>query len=488
LSGDFTNPGDPEDSFTLGFTKDGVNVTKSNAFANRSTFELVTTTTDVSGSENTVRSVGSTNGLSFEQQISFATNDTFFTTTVTIVNNNSTSVSNVRYLRSFDPDQDLDTHGTFSTLNDAFNETLFSDVSGASAKGPTSGIQVNIVSTEGDAVGSNFGFTNRDPFDANAFGSPVDNNFASGDIAITLNLDFGTLQPGESVTKSFVTSFQVSSMSGDASLNSNDFIVLTDNADTWDAGQGDDTVLDFLGNDTVDLGSGNDTLIADANVNSGVAASNNYDGGTGTDTLDYSNAAGDLTFTQKGTEANKWSITETGAANRTDGAQNFETIIGTTGNDTFVTNGSSGSNAHSLAGDQGADTISLNSTIADNIFYQKKQDGEVVTTNRSDNSSHLGDTVNGFDNGVHSIQVSKSGFNLSQSTIVDNINFEIINISYDGTNASSSEFVAGNSAFIYSTADDILYFDDNGSSAGFSVLFENASSSTPDADDFVVVA
>ena len=52
-----------------------------------------------------------------ETTVSFDVNDTFFWTTVKITNNSDKTISNVRYVRSFDPDQDQATQKTYKTYN-----------------------------------------------------------------------------------------------------------------------------------------------------------------------------------------------------------------------------------------------------------------------------------------------------------------------------------------------------------------------------------
>ena len=94
------------------------------------------------------------------------------------------------------------------------------------AAGVFSDLSVNLVSLDGSARGSNFGFTNRNPFDSRAFNSPVDGGGSADDIAITLTMNFGTMAAGETITKSFVTAFQ-SDILNSASNNSNDFVTLT---------------------------------------------------------------------------------------------------------------------------------------------------------------------------------------------------------------------------------------------------------------------
>ena len=61
-----------------------------------------------------------------------------------------------------------------------------------------------------------------------------------------------------------------------------------------------------------------------------------------------------------------------------------------------------------------------------------------------------------------------SGFgNISAGTLTTGTNFSIIDAAYDGTNAgTNSEFTASDPTFIFDSTD-TLYYDTNGSSAGY---------------------
>ncbi|MBT3275592.1 MAG: hypothetical protein HN368_20725, partial [Spirochaetales bacterium] len=419
-------------------------------------------------------------GLDFTQVIEFDSDDTFFNTTITLTNTNNFSVDNVRYMRSFDPDQDQDAVNvgdsqSFFTNNDVENPSSNSSVAISQAAGVFSNLSVNLVSLDGSARGSNFGFTNRNPFDSRAFDSPVDGGASADDIAITLTMNFGTMLAGETITKTFATAFQSDTLNS-ASNNSNDFITLTGSGtNTWNSGNGNDTVISYGSNDDINLGAGDDTVIA-VNTTS-QTASNEYTGGSGTDTLDYSNVAGRIDIVTK--NSTQYTITELAGSNRQDEATTIERFIGTKSNDVF--RGSSTND--DFAGHTGADSITTG-TGTDIFRYHNKTDGEVVTANRSDHSSHAGDTWADFDSGTDSIALSDK-FNLG-SAIVTGTNFEVLAAAFDGTNAVSSRFGVGAETLIHDTVNDILFYDDNGSAAGFTVLAELSNGETILASDFAL--
>ena len=64
-----------------------------------------------------------------------------------------------------------------------------------------------------------------------------------------------------------------------------------------------------------------------------------------------------------------------------------------------------------------------------------------------------------------------SGFgNISAGSLTTGTNFSIIDGAYDGTNAgTNSEFTASDPTFIFDSTD-TLYYDANGSSAGYTVI------------------
>jgi hypothetical protein len=71
---------------------------------------------------------------------------------------------------------------------------------------------------------------------------------------------------------------------------------------------------------------------------------------------------------------------------------------------------------------------------------------------------------------------------------VTGTNFEVLSAAFDGTNAVSSRFGAGAETLIHDTVNDILFFDDNGSAAGFTVLAELSNGETILASDFTLFA
>ncbi|MBJ6127904.1 cadherin-like domain-containing protein [Microvirga splendida] len=95
--------------------------------------------------------------------------------------------------------------------------------------------------------------------------------------------------------------------------------------DALDGGMGDDTLYDGSGRDTVSGGRGNDVIRNEADGDDDV-----YDGGDGCDTLDYSSSEGGITVDLTQGTANGRDIGN-------DTISGFETVVGGSGDDHFVT-------------------------------------------------------------------------------------------------------------------------------------------------------
>jgi Ca2+-binding RTX toxin-like protein len=254
-SGDFTLPGSPVDTIVFGFNG------KSWAQDQRSGRQDITTvTTDASaGGKLSTKTTGiitdGANVMRVTQIIELDPNATYYKTTITVENIGTTSLTDVRFLRSFDPDQDVASHGTYATFNDVISNPSGANVLAISrATGPGSGVPVNLIAFDGDARASNYGFGNYDAYAASAWNSPVDLNGQQVDAAITLAFKFGTLAPGETSTKEFFTSLN-------GSAGANDMLIGGSGGDVLNGAGGDDIMIGAGGNDVLTGGSGNDVFL-----------------------------------------------------------------------------------------------------------------------------------------------------------------------------------------------------------------------------------
>ena len=125
VTGDFFLPGTPEERWILSYKIDGTAyecmVADRNGVYTASRYKVEPTVTDESDKENRLLKavVSGTTAENVEFQIiySFGVDDKFYNTEVIIQNKGNKEISDVRFVRSFDPDQDQQTQGTYSTNN-----------------------------------------------------------------------------------------------------------------------------------------------------------------------------------------------------------------------------------------------------------------------------------------------------------------------------------------------------------------------------------
>ncbi|WP_440978511.1 Ig-like domain-containing protein [Sphingomonas pseudosanguinis] len=273
-SGDFTLPGSPVD--TIGFGFNGRSFIQDQRSGRN---DIATTTVDTTVGttlSTTTTGTASYNGgtMAVKQVIELDANATYYKTTITVTNTGSSTLSDVRFLRSFDPDQDVDKGGSFATYNDVLsNPTAGNALAISRATGPMSGVSVNLLSFDAAARSSNYGFANYDVYAGSAYANPVDRNGTMADEAITLAFGFGNLGVGETMTKTFYTSLNGSS-------GANDMLIGGNGNDVLNAGAGDDILLGLTGNDTLTGGTGNDTFVF--TKGSGADTITDFTGGAGT--------------------------------------------------------------------------------------------------------------------------------------------------------------------------------------------------------------
>ena len=273
ITRDFFIPGSPVEGFTIGFTNSSYRYSN---FGRMNYNNITTETTNTSSgsilSATTTGIAGSK--LSFTQVISLNVLATYFTTKITLTNITGSTLSDVRYMRNMDPDQDYNFPGsgsTFRTDNDVLANPTTESFAAVSAVGPLSGQPLLLLADQSDARASAFGFFNTNPYDSRAFSSPADPNGSSGDIGINMTFKAPSLAASQSVVFEFFTSMNVSTI-GD---------------DVLSGGPGNDTLSGGTGSDRLFGGGGNDTL-------SGGDGVDTLSGGTGADIL--SGGAGDDVF------------------------------------------------------------------------------------------------------------------------------------------------------------------------------------------------
>lgn len=307
LSGDFTLPGDPINSFVVGYTD-----TEQHNYVNDELYfgnGLNATTVDSSsGSLASATTTGSAAGnLALSQVISLDASDTYYQTTITLTNTSTGTLTDVRYMHSLDPDQDINVGGDFDTNNDVLsNPSPGQDLAISQAYGPESLVGINLVAVDADARVSNYGFENTDVYDPLVWDEPIDEDGNYIDYAITMTLNFGDLAPGASVTKSFYTSFDIRSDFNDMAIGSND-------VDTIDAGAGNDFIFALDGDDTLTGGAGADTLTGGAGSDTFIYAVTGTSTETEMDTIADFQVGTDLISFEGLVPAHAWGVVNGGS-------------------------------------------------------------------------------------------------------------------------------------------------------------------------------
>lgn len=210
---DYFMPGSPEEGFYAGYKIAGVATTGKN-FAS-------TVTDTTSGNTLGAQVVGTIGGnLRVTQDISFNVDDKFFKNIVTLSNIGAVSLDNVRFMRSFDPDNTVDLSGSYNTINKIERTIAAGDgvavVSATSSSGDnyyniSGNKQAKILYYTSDArAKGSYGSAGLAPsgiYDSNIYDSaPAKDSNLTVDAYISIAVDVGTLAAGASTTFTYYTS------------------------------------------------------------------------------------------------------------------------------------------------------------------------------------------------------------------------------------------------------------------------------------------
>lgn len=258
-AGNVTTPGIPEDRIVLGYDIGGHHVVLNGApMMGDKDFSAIsnTLTHNADGSNSVSTVLGAGNGVILTQTITLGADANFFTTTIDIFNGGTTALDHVRFMRNFDPDQDVDQYGTHQTRNEVIHNPIgANDVAIVSAKGGASGADVALIGLSGDWRASSFGFTNTNPYAPEAYDSPNNPNGALADNAISLTYNFGSIAAGQHATVTYITTNNVAT-------NGNNALYGTDGNDTINGFSGDDLLIGLGGADNFvfTANAGHDTI------------------------------------------------------------------------------------------------------------------------------------------------------------------------------------------------------------------------------------
>lgn len=218
---DYFLPGNPEERWAVGYKQSGSPTTASNAFLNGSMgVSDNVVTNQSSGDQLQATGVGTLNSrLKITQQITFSANDKYFKNTVTLENVSGADLDEVRYMRTFDPDNTSDRGGQSQTKNQIVythaagdgKAVVMADTSNNNndpvylVNGSRSPIL--FYTSDSRARVSTFGFSNTNPYATSAYDTPkAKGTSETADQAITITVDVGTLNPGESQEFVYYTS------------------------------------------------------------------------------------------------------------------------------------------------------------------------------------------------------------------------------------------------------------------------------------------
>lgn len=411
---DYFLPGTPEERWAIGYNG---SVTASHATLQGDSGGALSDVSlvDQSGGDTLQATFAATvNGaLRVQQVISFDANDKYFKNTVTLTNLTHSTMSDVRFMRSFDPDNTVYYGGDYTTINtvdrsvaaDGYAVVSAQSLAGDAYYTASGGKQAAILLLSGDshAYGSAFGFTNTDPYASDtteqAKGYTVTTD---GGIAMTYAGD--SLAAGASVTFVYYTSLDAGNIDdiiqaigedegficpstpnvieGTAAVDKitgteccdeiygfagNDILKGQKGDDVIDGGKGMDKMYGGLGDDTfyVDhssdyavefAGEGNDTVITTLAKYTLSSHVENliYDGGASTALT--GNALDNVITTLSGSDT-------------LDGGKGADTMTGGAGGDTYIVDNALDVVVEEEA-DDGIDTVktSLNDyTLSDNV-------------------------------------------------------------------------------------------------------------------------
>ncbi|MGH6717791.1 MAG: calcium-binding protein, partial [Alphaproteobacteria bacterium] len=246
---------------------------------------------------------------------------------------------------------------------------------------------------------------------------------------------------------------------------------------------GADRLIGESGVDTLVGGTGNDRYVVDSASDSIVEAV-----GEGADVVTSTASFSLPDNVERLTLLGTANISATGnaLANMLTGNNGANVLRGLVGADTILGNGGAdtilgGAGSDSLQGDGGADVFR----------YGSVTHGTAVASDATRGTT-VGDTIADFTAGTDGFEFVASAFDpagaIGLGTLTLDVDFSVIGAQYDGTNADlNSNHTAGDATFVFSTADDTLYYDAD-AGAGYVVVATLGNGATLSASDIEIVA
>jgi serine protease len=217
---DYFLPGTPEERFAFGYKIGGSSYVRSNSELGAGASNDPTTLTNTSTGTTLSATILTTwtSFMTVQQKIQFDVNDKFFRNEVTITNISNSTMDTARFMRSFDPDNTVDSGGGSGyTTRNKINfqqpgdgktqitaESTSSFVIGSRA---SSTYPIVFYSTDADARAATWGFANSNPYTSSAFDTAQAKNYSvDADQAITITWQTSNLASGASDSFVYYTS------------------------------------------------------------------------------------------------------------------------------------------------------------------------------------------------------------------------------------------------------------------------------------------
>lgn len=428
-TGDFFLPGSPEEGFTVGYRRGGVEFNASNVERNNVLgLSQEAVANQSSGNQLQAFWQGQTiqdgQRLQVEQTVSFSENDKFFQTSIVLTNSGDVALNDVRYMRSFDPDQESSGSPGGdgpTTVNNIINQTNdgggdnLAIVSAAGRKSGVLGDPFFFLADDARATVATFGFSNRDVFANELEGAIQAEGFSrEADQAIVIMFDVGTLNPGQTANFTYFSSLDQNFESSVEAITG-----------------GDDTIVEAAGGGTDTIQSSIGIAMADNVEILQLVGTNNIDGvGNASDNTITGNSGNNVIQGQGGND-------------NLNGASGNDTLQGGAGNDTLL----GGLGVDNLSGDAGADTFN----------FIAAADGAVVAVNQTVAIAGVAvDLINDFVSGTDRFLFEGADFTTSS--------LAVIGAAYDGTNSG----VEAGESFIFDGTH--LIHDADVGAAGYTVI------------------
>ncbi|MCT4563438.1 MAG: S-layer homology domain-containing protein [Maledivibacter sp.] len=214
-TGDFFLPGSPVEGFGLGYklTKEAEPLVLKN-YNSGSPQNDINDISIVDGSSGNILeaiSIGTTEDkkLKITQKVWFEVNDTFFNNEVTVENLSDSTLYDVRYTRSVDPDQDADKHNRYDTKNSVIKNPPKASTAVVIAKGAVTDEPFIYMAKDNSARAAIASAPILDPYSNNLWvedGDALITEESTNDTNIHLTFKIGDIPAGETKTVTMYSS------------------------------------------------------------------------------------------------------------------------------------------------------------------------------------------------------------------------------------------------------------------------------------------